>query len=947
MRKLKNLRQKYKNILLKDNNLKRLLIYQSILNSKKNFSKCKELNELIECGLVYQEFTGEYKIGKPIFATSGWFDKGWIKRNILFLRFKNRCHLIVNNSYCKSVAFIVIIMLLALGVYGYTIHNSFKNAESKAQKLLEKLEKGESKYSDDQALLLGVESASKLVEGLSLKQILKFGKHNNNIQDYPTVKPILALRNALNNIHIRQIDEYDPGIREVKFNSDGTQIAVGVEKEKGKETIYIYDKKKFLLLKENTSKTVSNLAFNPSNSFIAVAIKNRRQTIKIYKILSDKLKEQEIVIDSYPREISKINFSQDGKYFFALDRKNRLKLWKCSIQDEKLKLLSIDLPNELSSEVKSVSFSPQTDILAVATVQNIYAYDLSTKKILFNNNNDNNIKKLTSISFSQDGKYLATTEDNQLCIRDWNRDLNLSNYRCLNYNADESEHNPINKIDDVKFASGNLFGEYSFTTTNKEKDTIVLWTFLNDQLTNKNLYKILEIKQPKINTFSLNFSQDGAYIVTGQKQDIDQNKRNKITLWDLSDLKLRDENRNIIPLGKESDIKIKSIRVSRVEDNLGRLIILKQDDTYEVVDLESTFGQTDIYQGKYKLPTRIQNLVFLPNKNSKHDDQLAIVSNDRHFLLCDSLLKCENNIQKNDSILFEKIKKIKTIKSNSTNNRIVMIDESNNGYFINLSNLKSKLIPDLQEADISSDGNYIAILKNKQNEAKILKWNNSDNSLRTIKDLGTGVKKMQFSPKGNYLGVHKSDGLELRTAKTEFKEYNSNTKERSKSVESFSFSLDEKYLTFIESTNSNLVKIKKLSDHSFDLIDNFLNWFECKNEENLDTNISLIFSPNRIDDNGIILRANLFATVEKNETIRLWHIRNKEARQIGKFHADAGKIIDHGITFSLDGKYLIALEKNNNDEIIMQNWNLDEELDLTSLIDKGEQKLKLRFPNSK
>jgi hypothetical protein len=52
-------------------------------------------------------------------------------------------------------------------------------------------------------------------------------------------------------------------------------------------------------------------------------------------------------------------------------------------------------------------------------------------------------------------------------------------------------------------------------------------------------------------------------------------------------------------------------------------------------------------------------------------------------------------------------------------------------------------------------------------------------------------------------------------------------------------------------------------------------------------------------------------------------------RQIAEFESDRGKVIE--LKFSLDGKYLIAIEESNG-QIFVQYWDLSEELNLDKLI---------------
>jgi WD40 repeat protein len=91
-----------------------------------------------------------------------------------------------------------------------------------------------------------------------------------------------------------------------------------------------------------------------------------------------------------------------------------------------------------------------------------------------------------------------------------------------------------------------------------------------------------------------------------------------------------------------------------------------------------------------------------------------------------------------------------------------------------------------------------------------------------------------------------------------------------------------------------------------------------------------IFSPDlKITINNKETQFNLLATADADNKIKLWDMLG---RQIAEFESDRGEVID--LKFSLDGKYLIAIEESNQ-EIFVQYWDLSGELNLDTLIEKG------------
>ncbi|MEM8719528.1 MAG: hypothetical protein AAGE84_09505 [Cyanobacteria bacterium P01_G01_bin.39] len=160
--------------------------------------------------------------------------------------------------------------------------------------------------------------------------------------------------------------------------------------------------------------------------------------------------------------------------------------------------------------------------------------------------------------------------------------------------------------------------------------------------------------------------------------------------------------------------------------------------------------------------------------------------------------------------------------------------------------------------------------------------------------------------------------------------------------------VEKNILYFIFLNRDNIIRI-------YDLADKKLNSIDLKPYESSDSlnNVDkLVFSRNlrlHLYDEKPSLK--LIATVESsgdNSKIRLWNLSSKnltKAREILELPTIRGKVID--LQFSPErfknesgGKkfypdYLIATEEDENKNIWLQYWNLDEELHLETLINRG------------
>ncbi|MEM7590043.1 MAG: WD40 repeat domain-containing protein, partial [Cyanobacteria bacterium P01_A01_bin.83] len=842
-----------------------------ILYNKQNIKQCNELNELLNCKLI-KEFNGKYKVKNIFYARR--FNKYWIEYKIFILTLSQK--LLNINGQPYFIIFISLVMTLIFSFMGLS-HYSFSlfdNAKSESEEILTKLERKE--FVNHKDLYSLDESASQLKRGLRFKLIAE-----NNLQEYPTVKPIHALGDVLDNknIYKREIDQYQHPIRDISINLKGTSIAVGGEDE----NVWIYDiENKSLMAKKSQLsadkqqyhkdnwKTVTSLAFYPiqEQALIAVAFKNIPRKIEIYD-------------DNFTRvgylatddgEISNINFSQDGKHLFYLQTTESSKQGRLFKINEDGKGLSLASDNLL--------------------------------------NNIQNGNQITDVSFSQDNKYISTVTDKKICIR--NLDLSLSIHQCLP---------SINNAVKVQFTPWSYLGKYSFLTMEKRRQKIILklWNFLDDKISYVNLRQIAEFGEPDVQNFS--FHPDKKYLVTVQKRG--QGKLNRVTLWNLSALESSNNKFNLVSKNK-NDIKTERILLEKVKDKTEGLIILNQDLSYSVKKMESDSFQTKTFKDKYGLPDNIRDLSIIPDFEIPLNNEVAIIDQQGNVKICDTDDGCKV-IPKFPKIDYSVFSKTKIFKINYNKKYLLVLADSNlkkaKGHLYNL--VDKNYIPlgdNIEDADISPDGDNIVVLKS--GEATLRHWSET-NELETIEELGTGIKSFIFSPKGNYLAVNTNDGIQLRTKEENFK----NTVHdilvpESENTINFAFSNDDKYLAIIQDNDNRSVKIKKLSESNN-------KWIELRTKEDLDTDVSLIFNPYKVTS-GNKVKANLFTTIEQRNIIRLWNIKEQQIRAVRTFYTN-NKIINDGIKFSTNGPYLIAIEENSKGQLVVQYWDLDKKLNLQKL----------------
>lgn len=187
--------------------------------------------------------------------------------------------------------------------------------------------------------------------------------------------------------------------------------------------------------------------------------------------------------------ISSLSFSSNGKYIATTGANQTPKIWSWDGEKIAKKIATLEGHKDL---VYQVSFHPKQELIATAAWDDtIGLWKLSDNKV-------NKIKiwsgdqgKIRSLSFSSDGKYLATADDNSE-LKVWD----LSGQEKLKLFTYQRE------IQAVTFSSD---GKY--IATGGKDGTVKLWDWLGRQ--------VFEFKIEKGSVWDISFSSDGRSIVAG------------------------------------------------------------------------------------------------------------------------------------------------------------------------------------------------------------------------------------------------------------------------------------------------------------------------------------------------------------------------------------------------------------------------------------------------
>jgi WD40 repeat protein len=296
---------------------------------------------------------------------------------------------------------------------------------------------------------------------------------------------------------------------------------------------------------------------------------------------------------------------------------------------------------------------------------------------------------------------------------------------------------------------------------------------------------------------------------------------------------------------------------------------------------------------------------------------------------------CENT---KINIPFDNIKLIK-----NSNNHLVVLGEKGDSYFIKLTNnfsdrevssINSLLI---QDAEISPDGRFIIVLDN-DNRISLREWS-SNSEPPLIQNLGQAdskIKSFGFSPNGKYLASINNGKLSLRTLDSQGESNFLLSDDYPQQISNFAFSLDSQFLAFVQGKQDNQIKLLNLSKPDSKLID-------FKPNRQLSKIDTIIFSPSlsiKLEKIEKEIKLNLIATAESNGKIHLWDFEGREIAVFNSNHNQITELLFSPKRINKQSKkeypdFLIALERDQNNNPAIQSWNITEELNLDVLLTQG------------
>jgi WD40 repeat protein len=244
-----------------------------------------------------------------------------------------------------------------------------------------------------------------LIEAMrSVKQLKQLVKNGNQLKDYPTVSPILALHNTLEyNREINQL-KFDGQVRKVVFSPD-TKIVAGISvSDDGTTKLLNLQTGTITTLKHN--KKVNNVAFSPDGQTVATASDDG--TAKLWN-----LQGGEIATFKHNEKVNDVAFSPNGQTVGTTSW-DTAKLW--NLQGEEIATLQHDWL------VTNVVFSPDSKTVATSSSYDVKLWNLQGQEIatLIHNKMTKYIYTVNNLFFSPDGKVIATTSQSDANTKLWN-----------------------------------------------------------------------------------------------------------------------------------------------------------------------------------------------------------------------------------------------------------------------------------------------------------------------------------------------------------------------------------------------------------------------------------------------------------------------------------------------------------------------------------------------
>jgi len=202
------------------------------------------------------------------------------------------------------------------------------------------------------------------------------------------------------------------------YSRDGKLLAVPYGK-----TVRLFDATTGQLrrtLRGHTGR-VYRVVFSP-NSQILVSCSDEEKEVKLWDVVQDR---EPRILEGHEAGVLTLAFSPDGKVLASAGRGRRILLWKVSTGEDKATLL---LPAEVTNW--SLGFHPDGKILVSASSDGmVRLWDLEAKELrsafLHDQVTQDDLSVCRNVTFSADGRLLATSSDLKICLWDSKTSRNI------------------------------------------------------------------------------------------------------------------------------------------------------------------------------------------------------------------------------------------------------------------------------------------------------------------------------------------------------------------------------------------------------------------------------------------------------------------------------------------------------------------------------------------
>lgn len=337
---------------------------------------------------------------------------------------------------------------------------------------------------------------SSLVSAMhSTKDLQHLIGNGRDIKDYPAVSPVFALQKILDDIHEQnRIDTKQGEIKSVSFSPDGQYIAtagndgtVSLLSSSGEQK---WTKKALQSAITDPDKTMKFVAFSPDGKKIATG--EIDGTITLWDLSGNPLTS----FKASTTDFKSLSFSPDGKKIATADEE-KARLWDLSGKQ------IADFVGH-KGRVNSISFSSNGQQITTAGYDGtVRQWDLLGKQL--KQFTAHKGEEILSLSFSPNGKYLATTAAQNNTARL----LNVSGQELVKLEGHQGS---------VRNVSFNRDGKYIVTASSD--GTARVW-----DISGKEIYKF----QGHLGAvYSASFSPDGKRLVSAGEDGF-------VRLWNLAD----------------------------------------------------------------------------------------------------------------------------------------------------------------------------------------------------------------------------------------------------------------------------------------------------------------------------------------------------------------------------------------------------------------------------